>query len=95
MENKIEPGIIFIPNLPKKKKLPRKQKKYYIKKMGPNAYRMMLLGCRIITSDYPVINGVLFSPYNKKETRKYKMSSIFSKNIDFSRYSIVKLNKNE
>ena len=67
-EEFLEPGIIFIPNLPKQKKLPRKQKKAFIKRMGPNAYRMMLLGVRIITSDYPVINGVVFSPHNKKET---------------------------
>lgn len=89
----LEPGMIFIPNLPKQKRWPRKKKKAYIKIMGPNAYRMMLFGCRIITSDYPNINGVTFSPYNKKEVRKFKMPSLYSKKtIDSSRYKTMKIN---
>lgn len=89
----MEQGIVFIPNLPRQKKLPRKRKKAYIKKWGPNCYKMMLLGCRILTSDYPMINGVLFSPYNKKETRKYTTPSIYSKkSIDSNRYTTIKLN---
>jgi hypothetical protein len=93
-EDVLEPGIIFIPNLPKQKKLPRKKKKAYVKRMGPNAYRMMLAGNRIITSDYPIINGVVFSPYNKKETRKFKMPSFYSKKtIDSSRYGMLKIEK--
>jgi hypothetical protein len=96
MKNELETGMVFLPNLPKKKKLPRKQKKAYIKIMGPNAYRMMLMGCRIITSDYPSINGVVFSPYNKKETRKHKMNPIYiNKTFDLSRYSIIEINKDE
>lgn len=95
-EGTLEPGIVFIPNLPKQKKLPRKKKKAYIKIMGPKAYRMMLLGCRIITSDYPNINGVVFSPHNKKETRKFKMPSIYSKKtLESSRYEILKITKNK
>ncbi len=89
----LEPGIIFIPNLPRQKRWPRKKKKEYIKLMGPKAYKLMLMGCRFITSDYPNINGVVFSPQNKKEVRKYKMSSVYSnKTIDSSRYKIVKIN---
>jgi len=91
-EEVLEPGIVFIPNLPKKKRLPRKQKKAYIKIMGPNAYRMMLLGYRFITSDYPNINGVVFSPYNKKKVRKFKMHSVYSnKTIDSSLYKTLKI----
>lgn len=89
----LEPGIVFIPNLPRQKKLPRKQKKAYIKIMGPKAYRMMLLGCRIITSDYPNINGVVFSPYNKKEVRKFKMKFSPKKIINTSFYQAVKVSE--
>lgn len=92
MTKEIEQGIVFLPNLPKQKKLPRKQKKAFIKIMGPKCYRLMLLGCRILTSDYVNINGVTYSPYNKKVTRKIKMPSIYSKkSIDSSRYQTIKI----
>jgi len=92
----MEHGIIFIPNLPKQRKLPRKKKKAFIKKFGPMCYRMMLAGSRFLTSDYPIINGVLYSPYNKKVTRKVKMPSVYSKKtIDSSRYTTIKLENNK
>ena len=65
-------SIVFLPNLPAQKRWPRKKKKAYIRRMGPNCYKQMLMGCRILTSDYAVINGVTYAPWNKKVTRKIK-----------------------
>jgi len=81
-------GIVYIPNEQPRDKLPRKKKKKYIKWNGPNAYKKYLLGVPLylITGDYVWVNGVIFAPWNKKVTRKFKWDKLKS------RYSKKKIN---
>ena len=91
----MEAGIIYIPNNPPQKRLPRKKKKAYIRCMGPKAYRNMLAGHKIITSDYPMINGVVFAPWNKKETRKFKWvrEMYYKKPINPNLYGTIRIDE--
>jgi hypothetical protein len=92
-------GVVYIPNEAPRPKLPRKKKKKFIKWNGPNAYKQYLAGVPLafITSDYVSINGVIFAPWNRKETRKFKWDKLKSryskKTINPKYYGVVKVDE--